>query len=180
MGSSETVEEKRAALLIKHRNLKRERVQREEEKHVYYLTRDGEKYVMLCVIGKATIGVSYVRELKKMVDNEEATKGIMIGDGRYTYSARSTAEQMGIELIPSSLPTFNLFDHILVPNHEILNERERREVLERFHAEPYQFPWIKASDPIAIILGAEPGDIIRVTGDSATAGKSESYRYVVK
>jgi len=87
---------------------------------------------------------------------------------------------MGIELIPSTLPIFDLFKHKLVPRHEILNEEERREVLKRFHAKPYQFPWIKASDPVSIILGAEPGDIVRVTGESETAGRAESFRYVVK
>ncbi|MFQ6053918.1 MAG: DNA-directed RNA polymerase subunit H, partial [Candidatus Bathyarchaeia archaeon] len=79
---------------------------------------------------------------------------------------------MGIELIPPTLPTFDVFQHQLVPKHVILTEEERKEVLERFHAEPYQFPWIKASDPISIILGAEPGDIIKVTRESETAGRS--------
>jgi len=35
MGSSETVEEKRAALLIKHRNLRKERVEKEGETFIY-------------------------------------------------------------------------------------------------------------------------------------------------
>ena len=180
MGGLETLEEKRAALLIKHRNLKIERVEREAEKIVYYLSRGDERHVMLCIIGQKTLGIAYVRELKELVDREAAAKGIMVGDGKYTYSARNTSNKMGIELIPPTLPTFDLFKHELVPRHEILTEEERREVLKRFHAEPYQFPWIKASDPIAILLGAEPGDIIRVIGESATAGRSESYRYVVK
>jgi len=53
-------------------------------------------------------------------------------------------------------------------------------VLERYHVKPYQLPWIKASDPVAIILGAEPGDIIRIRGRSETAGEYISYRYVVE
>ncbi|KON29709.1 hypothetical protein AC482_05835 [miscellaneous Crenarchaeota group-15 archaeon DG-45] len=78
------------------------------------------------------------------------------------------------------MPTFEVFQHEYVPRHEILTEEERMGVLERFHAEPYQFPWIKVSDPISVLLGAEPGDIIKIEGKSATAGRSESYRYVVK
>ncbi|MBT7915857.1 DNA-directed RNA polymerase subunit H, partial [Candidatus Bathyarchaeota archaeon] len=34
-------------------------------------------------------------------------------------------------------------------------------------------------DPISIILGASPGDVLRVTHKSETAGKYLSYRYVV-
>ena len=50
---------------------------------------------------------------------------------------------------------------------------------KKYHAEPYQFPWIKSVDPISIILGAKPGDVLRITQKSETAGKYETYRYVV-
>ena len=180
MSEAETLEEIRAELIIKYRKLKVERIEREAEKIIYYLSRGDERYLMLCILNQKTIGVSYVRELKKLVDKEGAAKGIMVGDGKYTYSAKSTASQIDIDLIPPTLPTFDVFKHELVPRHEILKEEERKEVLERFHAKPYQFPWIKASDPITIIIGAEPGDILRVTSKSVTAGRAESYRYVVK
>ncbi|MBS7652441.1 DNA-directed RNA polymerase subunit H [Candidatus Bathyarchaeota archaeon] len=104
----------------------------------------------------------------------------MVVGGVYTYSSRSFAEKWGIELIEPSLPAFDVFEHELVPRHEILSEEEKQKVLDRFHAKPYQFPWIKASDPISIILGAKPGDMIKITGRSLTAGVYESYRYVVK
>ena len=115
-----------------------------------------------------------------MIEKEGAVKGIIVGNGKYTYSATSNSRKVGIELVSPSLPTFDIFEHEYVPRHEILNEVERRDALERFHAKPYQFPWIKASDPISIILGAEPGDIIRITGASSTAGMSQTFRYVVK
>jgi len=42
-----------------------------------------------------------------------------------------------------------------------------------------QFPWVKASDPVSIILGARSGDILKKSGYSETAGTYVSYRYVV-
>jgi len=180
MDEAETLEEKRVALIIKYRNLNVDKIEREADKIVFYASRGSERYIILCVLGQKTIGISYVRDLKDLVDKEEAVKGILVGNGRYTYSAKSTSEQIGMELIPPTLPTFDLFEHEHVPKHEILTDEERGEVLERFHAKPYQFPWIKVNDPISIILGAEPGDIIKATGKSSTAGRSESYRYVVK
>jgi len=180
MDEAETLEEMRVALLVKYRNLKVDKIEREEEKIIFYASRGGKSYIILCVLGQKTIGISYVRELRDLVDKEEAVKGILVGNGRYTYSAKSTSKKIGLELIPPTLPTFDLFEHEHVPKHEILTEEARREVLKRFHAKPYQFPWIKDTDPISIILGAEPGDIIKATGKSPTAGRSESYRYVVK
>ncbi len=36
-----------------------------------------------------------------------------------------TAIEMGIELIPPSLPAFDIFEHALVPLHELLSKEER-------------------------------------------------------
>ncbi len=188
---AESLEERRAALIIKYRGLEIEDVEREGNRIYYYLRKNGDRYVILCVLGEKTIGISYIRDLKEKVEELGAVRGILIGGGHYTYSARSTVEKLNeeaeregrgrlIELIPPSLPAFDIFQHELVPIHEILSEEEKREVLERYHVKPYQLPWIKASDPVAIILGAEPGDIIRIRGRSETAGEYISYRYVVE
>jgi len=85
---------------------------------------------------------------------------------------------MGIELIPPTLPTFDIFKHKLVSPAEILTEEERERILKFYHSEPFQFPWIKASDPVSIILGARPGDILKISAYSETAGTYVSYRYV--
>jgi DNA-directed RNA polymerase subunit H (RpoH/RPB5) len=83
------------------------------------------------------------------------------------------------QLIPPTLPVFDIFDHKLVPKAELASGEEKEKLVEAYHAQPYQFPWIQVTDPVSIILGAEPGDIIKITAESETAGISESYRYVV-
>ncbi len=191
MTEAQSLEERRAALIIKYRGLEIEDVEREGNRIYYYLRKDGDRCVILCVLGEKTIGISYIRDLREKVEELGAVRGILIGGGHYTYSARSTVEKLNeeaeregrgriIELIPPSLPAFDIFQHELIPIHEILSEEEKREVLERYHVKPYQLPWIKASDPVAIILGAEPGDIIRIRSRSETAGEYISYRYVVE
>ncbi len=188
---AESLEERRAALIIKYRGLEVENIEREGNRIYYYLRKNGDRYVILCILGEKTIGISYIRDLKEKVEELGAVRGILIGGGHYTYSARSTVEKLNeeaeregrgrlIELIPPSLPAFDIFKHELVPMHEILSEEEKKKVLERYHVKPYQLPWIKASDPVAIILGAEPGDIIRIRSRSETAGEYISYRYVVE
>jgi DNA-directed RNA polymerase subunit H (RpoH/RPB5) len=176
---AKTLEEKRAALIIKYRKFKLDSTDREEDKIVYHLSRGDERYVMHVLLDKATIGISYVRDLQEQVEAESVDGGIMVGDGKYTYSARSSAPDMKIELIPPSIPVFDIFEHQLVPLHEIVTGDERKELAEKYHAEPYQFPWIKYTDPIAIIVGAKPGDVVKISQKSETAGKYETYRYVV-
>lgn len=176
---AKTLEEKRAALIIKYRNLSVDSVEKEEEMLIYRLSKGDEKYLMHILLNLKTIGIAYIRELRDKIQEEEVAGGIIVADGKYTYSARSNAPEMSIELIPSSLPTFDIFEHDLVPLHEILATEERTEVANRYHAAPYQFPWIKSTDPISIIVGAKPGDVLRIVQKSETAGRYEGYRYVV-
>ncbi len=174
-----TLEEKRAALIIQYRKFNLDAIEKEEEKLTYRLSRGEEKYLMHVLLNKKTIGIAFIRNLRDQIEEEEVTGGIIVADGKYTYSARSNAPEMRIELIPSSLPTFDVFEHSYVPLHEVVTEEERKEISERYHAEPYQFPWIRASDPVSIILGATPGDVLKITQKSETAGEYFSYRYVV-
>jgi len=174
-----TEEVKRAELVIKYRKLKVDKEEKEDSRITYFLSRGEENYIMRVLIDQPTIGIAFVRELRDLVEEHEAKKGILVGKGKYTYSAKSTAPKIKVELIPPTLPTFDIFEHHLVPKSEIVSEELKKELIERYHAKPFQYPWIKSSDPVSIILGAEPGDIIKVVSDSETAGVSESYRYVV-
>ncbi len=174
-----TTVEKRAALIIKYRKLKVRKKEREGDRIIISLSRGDVKYVLLCVTGQRNIGIAYVRELKELVEKTGAEKGIIVSDVKYTWSARTNAPKMCIELIPSTLPTFDIFKHRLVSPAEIVSEEEREQLLIIYHAAPFQFPWIKASDPVCIVLGANRGNIIKFTIDSMTAGTSISYRYVV-
>ena len=182
MSKNLSLEEKRANLIIKYRKFttESEKPVGEEDKLIYRLhDPKNQLIIMHAVLGQKTIGISYVRELKEAVEKEGAAKGILVGDGKYTYSARSSAEELGIELIPPTLPTFDIFEHALVPRHEIVSEEELTEVTKKYHAEPFQLPWIKVNDPIAIILGAKRGEVVKITQKSETAGTAISYRYVV-
>ncbi|MBM3292403.1 DNA-directed RNA polymerase subunit H [Candidatus Bathyarchaeota archaeon] len=175
-----SLEEKRADLIIKYRKFVIDKKELQDDRVIFRLTSGKQKIIMHVILGQKTIGISYVRELQEMVENEGADKGILVGDGKYTYSARSSADdKSGIELIPPTLPTFDIFEHELVPMHEKVTPSELKELIEKYHAEPYQFPWIKFNDPISIILGAKPGDVLKIIQNSETAGKSISYRYVV-
>ncbi|MBQ6344682.1 MAG: DNA-directed RNA polymerase subunit H [Methanobrevibacter sp.] len=69
-------------------------------------------------------------------------------------------------------------DHMLVPKHEIMTEEE---ISEEFSDVDYDFkdlPKIKANDPVVEAIGAEPGNVLRITRESQTAGVFVTYRIV--
>ncbi|MCX8204900.1 MAG: DNA-directed RNA polymerase subunit H [Candidatus Nezhaarchaeota archaeon] len=73
----------------------------------------------------------------------------------------------------------NILEHELVPKHEILPPEEARELLRKYGVKPEMLPWIRSSDPIVKIIGAKPGDIVKITRRSRTAGVFIAYRFVV-
>lgn len=82
---------------------------------------------------------------------------------------------MATKKIPILVP-----DHIYVPKHEIISKKEAQEVLEKFNCKPTELPLIFVNDPAIIGLGVKPGDMIKITRKSSTAGASTYYRYVVE
>ena len=70
--------------------------------------------------------------------------------------------------------------HMLVPKHEILSKSKVDELLERYKINLHQLPLIKSLDPAAKAIGAKPGDVLKITRSSQTAGEAVVYRYVIK
>ena len=69
-------------------------------------------------------------------------------------------------------------EHMLVPKHEIMTKEE---ISEEFSDVDYNFkdlPKIRADDPVVEEIGAEPGNVLRITRNSETAGVFITYRIV--
>ena len=81
---------------------------------------------------------------------------------------------------PLSEKKVNVFDHLLVPKHTLISQEEVEKVLNKYRIKPYQLPKIKASDPAAMAIQAQPGDVIKILRKSHTAGEAIAYRYVVE
>lgn len=75
---------------------------------------------------------------------------------------------------------FNILNHELVPEHIILKEDEKKEVLEKFKIGPQNLPKILLSDPAVKAINAKEGDVLKIVRKSKTAGTSIYYRVVVK
>ncbi|HLN34185.1 MAG: DNA-directed RNA polymerase subunit H [Nitrososphaeraceae archaeon] len=71
-------------------------------------------------------------------------------------------------------------NHIYQPKHEILSKEEAEQVLKKFNVRTNQLPYIMSNDKGLEDLDVRPGDILRITRKSPTAGESVYYRYVVE
>lgn len=180
MSARETIEERKAHILMGLRGYKLIKKKRQKEGTGFVVkTAEDKKMLIFCWSTQGTVGVNIINQVRKVMKDEKTERGIIITGGRYTQAAKTHARRRGIELIPRIFPSFNIFEHALVPKHEIIGTEEREKMLSEYRVHPYQLPRLKASDPAVKAIGAKPGDIVRITRDSPTAGKYISYRYVV-
>jgi DNA-directed RNA polymerase subunit H len=180
LSSAETLVEKKTKVLIKLRGYKV--TKKEEIKNAISLTvklKDGKKAIIWAVTTDGTVGVAYITQLKKAMEDAKIEKGIVVTVGKYTHTAKKRSKQNGIELIPKIFPSFKIFDHDFVSKHELLTPEEKEKFLKECKVQPYQLPRINASDPAIIAVGGSPGDIVKVVRKSPTAGKYVAHRYVV-
>lgn len=177
----ETLEERKANILIKLRGyklIKKEKV-KDALSYVVEVPKEKQKALIWCV-AEETVGILTINRMAKAMKEVEIERGILVARGRCTNAAKQAAKKKHIEILPKTFPVFDIFEHKLVPKHEILTQEEREKVLAKYMIKPYQLPQIKASDPAVRAIGAKPGDILRITRKSSTAGEHIAYRYVVE
>ena len=178
----ETIEERKAEVLIKLRKYKLIEKEKFEGAYAYIIDipQDKEKAIVWCILGEATVGIAAMNTLYKVMKEKDLDRAIVVTEGRYTHAVKLGAKKKKVELFPKSFPVFDIFEHALVPFHEILTEKEKNALLAQFKVKPYQMPQIKSGDPAVKAIGAKPGDILKITRKSTTAGEHVTYRYVVE
>jgi DNA-directed RNA polymerase subunit H len=75
---------------------------------------------------------------------------------------------------------FDVLKHEYVPRHEVLSDEEIEEVLDEYDIQREQLPRILNTDPGALSVRARPGDVVKVTRESETAGVATAYRLCVE
>ena len=74
----------------------------------------------------------------------------------------------------------NILKHNLVPEHTIISDEGRKELLTKLNIIPEQLPKIRWNDPVVKAIEAKPGDILKIIRKSETAGVTTYYRIVHK
>lgn len=178
----ETLEERKAKVLIKLRRYKliKKEKQKDAISYVVEIPKEKQNALIWCIPDESTVGIASINRLQKVMTEANVERGIIVTSGRYTHAVKQSADKKGIELLPRTFPVFDLFEHKLVPKHEILTQKEVEQLLAEYRVQPYQLPQIKSSDPCVKAIDAKPGDILRIIRKSPTAGTHIAYRYVVE
>lgn len=126
------------------------------------------------------VGVTKLREFKAYREENGFEEAILLALTKYTHYTKKEAEEAGIETFSIKFPFFNLFQHDLVPTHEFATEVEVQDIIDTYAIDVKQLPKILVQDPAIQLLGANIGDVIKITRDSPTAGNYVTYRYCIE
>ena len=75
---------------------------------------------------------------------------------------------------------FNVLNHVNVPLHVILPDDEVKTLLKQYGIVKEQLPKIRSSDPAVRVIDGKPGQVVRITRRSPTAGTATAFRLVVE
>ena len=74
----------------------------------------------------------------------------------------------------------DIIGHELVPRHEVLSAEEKKALLERLGVSEKNLPKILDTDSVIKKVAAKPGDVLKITRSSQTAGEAVYYRVVAE
>ncbi len=123
--------------------------------------------------------ISY-KELGRICGEEELPKS-----GKKIDLIKRLVENLPEEKLRAHLIEFmgvgaKIQEHILVPTHRLMEDKEVQKLIAGLGIKKWQLPKLLDKDPIAILLGARPGRVLEIKRRSETAGESTYYRLVIR
>ena len=79
----------------------------------------------------------------------------------------------------TKMPKTTIMQHILIPKHKKISEKEKKQLLEKHNITINELPSIKKSDPALSGVDVDVGDVVKIERDSPTAGKTVFFRGVI-
>ena len=123
-----------------------------------------------------------IREIALELDNLEVTRAIIVINDSVTnwgkgFIRRLRVEKTYIDIYTLDESQFNIMGHVLVPKHQVCTPSEKKKILSAYSVKPDKIPQIKMSDPVIRHLGANRGNLIKITRESETQQGWECITY---
>jgi len=129
------------------------------------------------------IGIKTIKTYCTRMQEENITRAVIVVQTGMTPSAKQSLVDMApkyiLEQFLESELLINLTEHELVPEHVVMTQEEKEELLKRYKLKDNQLMRIQASDPVARYFGLKRGQVVKIIRSSETAGRYISYRLVV-
>ena len=111
-------------------------------------------------------------------------RAIIVVKINLTPFAKSAVKEMALrgyrmEYFRDSELSVDITEHKLVPEHVVLTNQQKNELLARYRLKPSQLLWIQLQGPVARYFGLKHNQVVKIIRPSETAGRYVTYRICV-
>lgn len=126
------------------------------------------------------VGVKPIKVYTDRMKDEGVTNAILVLRVDITGYAKQAVQEMSdscrIEHFKEAELLVDITEHTLVPEHRLLSQNEKIELLKRYRLKDTQLPRIQPNDPVARYYGMKRGQVVKIIRPSETAGRYVTYR----
>jgi len=126
------------------------------------------------------VGVKPIKMMTDRMREEAVSNAILVLRVDITPFAKQAVQEMSdsfrIEHFKEAELLVDITEHSLVPEHQLLSQNAKQELLKRYRLIETQLPRIQSNDPVARYYGVKRGQVVKITRPSETAGRYVTYR----
>lgn len=129
------------------------------------------------------VNVKDIKMYISMLEEQNISSGIIVCQEKLkphsVKAIEESKEKYDLEVFYIKDLLFNITHHEYVPQHVLLTQEEKEQLLRERKVSESKLRKILITDPVARYYGGKRGQVFKIVRNSETAGKSIDYRIVI-